>query len=129
MTRSLELRIACGMLASLALITSQVLLDPPITMVSFFDTIDDGRQGWLGWAMMSHGVLLFLSLILRCRTLAHWGLILGCLSWVALGMVLLYAWVTLKLVFVFMVIGLFCLVVFTISVQKKPRCNQSQPTY
>lgn len=125
MTVNAELRIACGMLAALALITSQILLDPPLSMMTFLEAMDDGPQSWLGWAMMGHCVLLILSLILRCRLIRIWGLGIGCISWLALAMALLNAWATLKLVLIGVVVAVFYLAVLMSYVQKKPRCGIS----
>ena len=65
MTPNAELRLACGLLATLALITGQILFEPAESLRLLFD--EHSQQTWLGWAMTLHGVCLILALRLHFR--------------------------------------------------------------
>lgn len=123
MTASSEIRLASGLLAALAIITSQFLFAPPASIDEIMVLISDGAQNYLAWAMMAHGVVIFMGLGLKCRPLRQWGLVIGGISWVALGAVLLSVWATLMTVLLVTIVGLFYVGLLVLDVQKKPRCN------
>lgn len=120
MKATAEIRLACGILAALSVITSQILFFPALEIDAL---LPDSQQFFLGWCLLLTGALLISGLILRCRALRQWGLGLSGLAWLVLAVTLFNAWATWETTSAVAIVGLIYVYLLFRGVHGKPRAD------
>lgn len=122
-----EVRLASAIVVVMSAVASRLLF-APADLVQSLSIISGEQQNYLGWMMLIHGSAIMAALVLNCRPLRQWGLVIGGISWGALGCVLLSAWAPLLTVGLVILVGFSCVYLLMVDVRKKPRHERMAPS-
>lgn len=121
--QSPDIVIACSILAALAFFSACILLRPPAAFDTLLGLIPDVYENWIAWGMLLDTILLVAALVMPCRTLRHWGLVLGLVCWASLVGVFISVWFVRFAAFFAFTAGAAHFVTLLVDVRKKPRCK------